>query len=63
VTTEAQSPQWVSRTVVAIISATFFSDVSHEMCTAVLPMDLATVGLGPAALGLIEGVADSLSRR
>jgi MFS family permease len=51
---------WVTRTVVAIILATFFSDVSHEMCTAVLPMYLATVGLGPAALGLIEGVADFL---
>jgi MFS family permease len=28
------------------------------MCTAVLPLYLATAGLGPAALGLIEGVAD-----
>jgi MFS family permease len=46
--------------VLAIILATFFSDVSHEMCTAVLPLYLATVGLGPAALGLIEGVADFL---
>lgn len=54
------SKKWVSRTVVAIILATFFSDVSHEMCTAVLPLYLATVGLGPAALGLIEGVADFL---
>jgi len=51
---------WVSRTVVGIILATFFSDVSHEMCTAVLPLYLATVGLGPAALGAIEGVADFL---
>jgi MFS family permease len=42
------------------VLATFFSDVSHEMCTAVLPLYLATVGLGPAALGLIEGVADFL---
>jgi MFS family permease len=30
------------------------------MCTAVLPLYLATVGLGPAALGLVEGVADFL---
>ena len=57
---DATSKNWISRTVVAIIFATFFSDVSHEMCTAVLPMYLATVGLGPAALGLIEGVADFL---
>lgn len=51
---------WITRTVIAIVLATFFSDVSHEMCTAVLPLYLATVGLGPAALGLIEGVADFL---
>jgi MFS family permease len=30
------------------------------MCTAVLPLYLATIGLGPSALGLIEGVADFL---
>lgn len=51
---------WITRTLLAIILATFFSDVSHEMCTAVLPLYLATIGLGPAALGLIEGVADFL---
>ena len=43
-----------------IILATFLSDFSHEMCTAVLPLYLSTLGLGPAALGLIEGVADFL---
>ncbi len=51
---------WVTPTVVGIVLATFFSDFSHEMCTAVLPLYLATLGLGPAALGLIEGVADFL---
>ena len=54
------SRPWVTRTVVGIIAATFFSDVSHEMATAVLPLYLATIGLGPAALGVIEGVADFL---
>ena len=56
---------WVSRTVVGIVLATFFSDFSHEMCTAVLPLYLVTAGFGPASLGIIEGVADflvSLSR-
>lgn len=57
---KAPSKKWLTSTVVAIIFATFFSDVSHEMCTAVLPMYLATVGLGPAALGMIEGFADFL---
>lgn len=51
---------WITRTVLGIVLATFFSDVSHEMCTSVLPLYLTTIGLGPAALGLIEGVADFL---
>lgn len=60
-TSPPSSPSpWISRTVLAIVLATFFSDVSHEMCTAVLPLYLGAIGLGPAALGLIEGVADFL---
>lgn len=51
---------WVNRTVVGIILATFLSDVSHEMCTAILPLYLTTLSLGPASLGLIEGLADFL---
>jgi MFS family permease len=46
--------------VIGIVLATFLSDFSHEMCTAVLPLYLSSLGLGPAALGLIEGVADFL---
>lgn len=57
---EGKPHPWVTRTVVGIVLATFLSDFSHEMCTAVLPLYLATLGLGPAALGLIEGVADFL---
>lgn len=49
---------WISRTVVGIVLATFWSDVGHEMVTAVLPLYLASIGLGPAALGAIEGAAD-----
>jgi len=58
--TDSSPRSWITGTVVAIVFATFFSDVSHEMCTAVLPLYLASIGLGPAALGLIEGVADFL---
>jgi MFS family permease len=43
-----------------IVLATFFSDVGHEMVTAVLPLYLATIGLGPAVLGVMEGLADLL---
>lgn len=53
-------PSWITRTVIGIVLATFLSDFSHEMCTAVLPLYLTTLGLGPAALGLIEGIADFL---
>ncbi len=47
-----------SRAVVGIVLATFFSDVGHEMATAVLPLFLLSIGLGTSALGIIEGVAD-----
>jgi MFS family permease len=56
----AGPPRWVTPTVLAIVAATFLSDFSHEMCTAVLPLYLASMQLGPAALGLIEGIADFL---
>src|SRR5262245_65576076 len=52
--------RWANRTVWAIVLATFFSDVSHEMATAVLPNFIRSVGMGAMALGLIEGVADFL---
>jgi MFS family permease len=51
---------WITRSVVGIVLATFFSDVGHEMVTAVLPLYLATIGLGPTALGVMEGLADLL---
>ncbi|HTQ38461.1 MAG TPA: MFS transporter [Pirellulales bacterium] len=52
--------RWLNRTVWGIVVATFFSDVSHEMATAVLPDFIKAVGMGPLALGLIEGLADFL---
>jgi len=59
--TEAAAPRpWLTRTVLGIVLATFFSDFAHEACTAVLPLYLTTVSLGPLALGVIEGVADFL---
>ena len=51
---------WINRTIIGIALATCFSDFSHEMVTAVLPLYLAKVGLGAAALGIVEGVADFL---
>lgn len=51
---------WITRGVLGIVCATFFSDVGHEMATATLPLYLGSIGLGAAALGLIEGFADLL---
>ena len=56
----SSSRPWVTRTVVGIVLATFLSDFSHETATAVLPLYLGSLGLGPAALGVIEGLADFL---
>jgi MFS family permease len=52
---------WLNRTTLGISLASLFSDVSHELATAVLPAFLVTLGAGPAALGWIEGSADGLS--
>jgi MFS family permease len=51
---------WITSSVLGIVLATFLSDLSHEACTAVLPLYLVALGLGPAALGVVEGVADFL---
>ncbi len=51
---------WITPTVLGIVLATFLSDFGHEACTAVLPLYLTAIGLGPAALGMIEGLADFL---
>jgi MFS family permease len=44
-----------------IVLATFLSDFSHESVTSVLPLYLGTLGMGAAALGVIEGLADFLA--
>ena len=56
----ARRAGWLTRGAIGICLATFFSDVGHEMVTAVAPAYLATVGLGATALGVMEGVADLL---
>jgi MFS family permease len=52
---------WLNRTTLGLSLASLFSDVSHELATAVLPAVLMSLGAGPAALGIIEGMADGLS--
>jgi len=52
----------LNRGVAGIGVASFFSDVSHEVPTALLPSLLTTtLGAPAAALGTIEGIADGLA--
>jgi MFS family permease len=53
--------RWLTRNVVAIGVLSLFSDMGHELTTAVLPLYLATFAGGAAALGVIEGVSDAAS--
>src|SRR5271157_1239681 len=52
---------WLNRTVLGVGLTSLLSDWSHEIATAILPAFLATIGAGPAWLGVIEGAADGLS--
>jgi MFS family permease len=62
IATVPQEPSaWLNRSVVGMAVASFFSDAGHEMATAILPLFLASIGAPPAALGIIEGVADATS--
>jgi MFS family permease len=55
-------PRWLNRGVAGIGVASFFSDVSHEVPTALLPSLLTTtLGAPAAALGTIEGIADGIA--
>jgi len=55
-------PRWLNRGVAGIGVASFFSDVSHEVPTALLPALLTTtLGAPAAALGTVEGIADGIA--
>ncbi len=54
--------KWLNKNIFGMGMASFFSDMNHEMASAVLPAFLTSVLGAPAfALGLIEGVADGIS--
>lgn len=52
--------RWLSKTVLGFGVASLLSDAGHEAGTAALPALLVTMGTAPAALGLIEGIADGV---
>jgi MFS family permease len=59
--TVRRRPAWLNRNVFVMSLTSLLSDWGHEMATAALPGFAAIVGIGPLALGAIEGIADGLS--
>ncbi|MFZ0420563.1 MAG: MFS transporter, partial [Candidatus Sulfotelmatobacter sp.] len=56
-----ECPPSAARNVYAFGITSFLNDVATEMAYWVLPAFLATLGAGPAQLGLIEGIAESVA--
>jgi MFS family permease len=51
----------LSRNVLMLGVVSFFTDVSSEMILILLPLFYLTLGAGGAAIGLIEGIAESIA--
>jgi MFS family permease len=58
---QASGANWLNRTVWGMAATSFLSDLGHEAQSTLLPGFMAALGLPPAALGLVEGVADAAS--
>ncbi len=57
-----RASEWLTPGVRGIGLASFLSDLGHEVPTSLLPRFVTTtLGASPAALGVIEGVADGLA--
>ena len=50
-----------ARNLYAFGLTSFFNDTASEMAYWVLPAFLASIGAGPAQLGVIEGIAESVA--
>ena len=55
------APVAVRRNVLVFGTVSFFNDTASEMAYWILPAFLSSLGAGPAAMGLIEGVAESVA--
>jgi MFS family permease len=60
---EARSPasKAISRNIYAFGATSFLNDTASEMAYWVLPAFLASLGAGPAQLGIIEGIGESVA--
>ena len=56
-----ESPEAGSRNIRVFGFTSFFNDTATEMAYWVLPAFLASIGAGPAQLGVIEGIAESVA--
>src|SRR5579859_434745 len=50
-----------NRNLAAFGATSFLNDTASEMAYWVLPAFLASIGAGPAQLGIIEGIAESVA--
>jgi MFS family permease len=55
----AANPSWLNRTIWGMTGTSFLSDLGHEAQSTLLPTFMAGLGLPPAALGAVEGIADA----
>jgi MFS family permease len=55
----AATPGWLNRTVWGMAATSFLSDLGHEAQSTLLPTFMSALGLPPAALGAVEGIADA----
>ena len=52
---------WLTRSVFAIAIASLLSDACYELIIPLLPAFITSLGGGPAALGIMEGLADGVA--
>src|SRR5437588_2652741 len=58
---QSRNSPGASRNIRAFGATSFFNDTASEMAYWVLPAFLASIGAGPAQLGVIEGIAESVA--
>src|SRR5262245_37159147 len=58
---ESGSASGATRNTIAFGATSFLNDTASEMAYWVLPAFLASIGAGPAQLGIIEGIAESVA--
>src|SRR5580658_697641 len=57
----AEAPARSSRNLFALGATALLNDTASEMAYWILPAFLASIGAGPAQLGVIEGIAESVA--